>query len=166
MAVWPACIRRGRRAPRGVGRSAQETDGLLGGGEDAARVEEGAAKEVLGRLHRQLRVQQRAVVHRLRQLLERVGLSERLTHRPAELSGGERQRTSVVRSLINQPRLLLCDEPTGNLDSASAESLGDLFLELAKDENVALVVVTHSEELADRFDVTYRLKDGALESNA
>ncbi len=93
------------------------------------------------------------------QLIERVGLSHRLSHRPAELSGGERQRVAVARSLINQPSLLLCDEPTGSLDQATASDVGDLLIELQSDDTI-LVVVTHSLELAARFDRRLELREG------
>ena len=93
-------------------------------------------------------------------LLERVGLSDRLSHRPAELSGGERQRVAVARALINQPSLLLCDEPTGNLDRATAEAVASLLLELHQSEQNILIVVTHSLELAGRFGRRFELEGG------
>ncbi len=93
-------------------------------------------------------------------LLEKVGLSERITHRPAELSGGERQRVAIARALVNQPNLLLCDEPTGNLDQKTAGSVADLFFELHKDEQNILIVVTHSLELANRFERRFELQEG------
>ena len=99
---------------------------------------------------------------RARQLLERVDLAQRLDHRPAELSGGERQRVAVARALINQPKLLLADEPTGNLDRVTAERVGDLLTELPREQAVILIVVTHSETLARRFDRRYDLVDGTL----
>jgi lipoprotein-releasing system ATP-binding protein len=95
-------------------------------------------------------------------LLDRVGLSERKSHRPGELSGGERQRVAVVRALINQPHLLLADEPTGSLDHASAQQLGQLLLELNREEGVTLIVVTHALELARRMGRVLELKDGRL----
>jgi len=101
---------------------------------------------------------------RARQLLDRVGLGGRLGHRPGQLSGGERQRTAVVRALINRPRVLLADEPTGALDRVSADALGGLLVELNRDENVALVVVTHSLDLAGRMGRIVDLCDGALVS--
>jgi lipoprotein-releasing system ATP-binding protein len=100
---------------------------------------------------------------RARQLLTRVGLSERVTHRPAQLSGGERQRVAVCRALINEPEILLADEPTGNLDRATADAIGDLLLELSREQNVLLICVTHSMELAGRFPQHMELRDGRLE---
>ena len=100
---------------------------------------------------------------RAKSLLERVGLAERINHRPAQLSGGERQRASVCRSLINEPLLLLADEPTGNLDRETANSVGSLLLELGKEQNTMLICVTHSGELAERFPRHMRLRDGKLE---
>jgi ABC-type lipoprotein export system ATPase subunit len=98
-------------------------------------------------------------------LLERVGLGERTSHRPGELSGGERQRVAVVRALINRPRLLLADEPTGALDHASAQQLGQLLIELNREEGVALIVVTHAMELARLMQRVVRLHDGKLVPN-
>lgn len=103
-----------------------------------------------------------SVEGRARQLLDRVGLGSRLDHFPGQLSGGERQRTAVVRALINSPLLVLADEPTGALDRASAEVLGDLLVGLNRDEAVTLIVVTHSPELAQRMDRIVELRDGAL----
>ncbi|MEM7350657.1 MAG: ABC transporter ATP-binding protein [Acidobacteriota bacterium] len=96
---------------------------------------------------------------RAHELIERVGLGHRIEHRPAELSGGERQRVAVARALINQPTLLLCDEPTGSLDQANAASIGDLLTELHGDGSI-LVVVTHSLELAERFERRFELREG------
>lgn len=103
---------------------------------------------------------------RARQLLDRVGLKDRVTHRPAQLSGGERQRVAVCRALINEPVLLLADEPTGNLDRATADSVGTVLVELGKEERTLLVCVTHSIELADRFPRRLELTDGKLEEPA
>lgn len=100
---------------------------------------------------------------RARDLLTRVGLAERVTHRPAQLSGGERQRVAVCRALINQPEILLADEPTGNLDRATADAVGDLLLELSREENALLICVTHSTDLARRFPQHMELRDGRLE---
>ena len=99
-----------------------------------------------------------AAQRRARELLERVGLGERADHRRAALSGGECQRVAVARALINAPRLLLCDEPTGNLDRATAESVADLLFALHGEEGNILVVVTHSEELAARCERRIELK--------
>lgn len=95
-------------------------------------------------------------------LLKRAGLAERLSHFPSQLSGGERQRVAVVRALINQPRLLLADEPTGALDRSSAEQVGNLLLDLNREEKVALIVVTHSLDLAKRMSRIEELREGKL----
>ena len=101
-------------------------------------------------------------VQRARELLTRVGLQDRLDHRPAELSGGEKQRAAVARALIRNPSLLLCDEPTGNLDRTAAEAVASLLLELHNAARTMLVVVTHSQPLADRFPVRYVMDGGKL----
>src|SRR5205814_1152573 len=98
-----------------------------------------------------------------RQLLERVGLSGRLDHRPAELSGGERQRVAVARALIHHPMLLLADEPTGNLDRHTAQTVGQLLVNLHREEQSILIVVTHSAELAHLFSRRMEMVDGRLE---
>ena len=97
---------------------------------------------------------------RARLLLDRVGLGHRLDHRPAELSGGERQRVAFARALIQQPELLLCDEPTGSLDPKTARQIADLLFEVHQAEKTTLVVVTHSLELAARFPRRIEIKDG------
>jgi ABC-type lipoprotein export system ATPase subunit len=99
---------------------------------------------------------------RARRLLDRVGLGPRLHHRPGQLSGGERQRAAVVRGLINQPRLLLADEPTGALDRASAEELARLLVELNREERVTLMVATHAVDLAAQMGRRFQLLDGRL----
>lgn len=103
------------------------------------------------------------VEDRARQILDQVGLGERVEHRPAELSGGERQRVAVARALIRRPGLLLCDEPTGNLDASNAERIGDLLLSLRKEFGNTLVVVTHSLDLASRFPIRKTLRHHKLE---
>ena len=101
---------------------------------------------------------------RARLLLDRVGLYQRLNHRPAELSGGERQRVAIARALLKQPRLLLADEPTGNLDRTTARAVADLLLELQQHErSMMMIVVTHSLSLADRLQRRMELDDGQLQ---
>jgi lipoprotein-releasing system ATP-binding protein len=104
----------------------------------------------------------RAAAERARRLLERVGLGERVNYRPGQISGGERQRVAVVRALINQPRLLLADEPTGSLDRAGAEDLASLLVELNRQEGMTLIAVTHSMPIAARMGKVLELRDGKL----
>jgi lipoprotein-releasing system ATP-binding protein len=99
---------------------------------------------------------------RARDMLEQVGLGSRIDHRPGELSGGEKQRAAVARALIRNPVLLLCDEPTGNLDRASADAVASLLLELHARQNAILVVVTHSAALAERFPRRFEMDGGRL----
>jgi lipoprotein-releasing system ATP-binding protein len=99
---------------------------------------------------------------RARELLNRVGLSDRLDHRPTELSGGEKQRVSLARALITKPQLLLCDEPTGNLDHKAAEVVASMLLDLHEQQQTILIVVTHSAELAARLPTRYELIDQQL----
>lgn len=99
-------------------------------------------------------------------LLSRVGLADRIHHRPGELSGGQRQRVAVARALINNPKLLLADEPTGSLDRESAESIGELLVQMNRSESVALIMVTHSIGLALRAERIFELKDGLLKERA
>jgi len=103
-----------------------------------------------------------AAVVRAKELLARVGLSERLEHRPGELSGGERQRVGVARALIRRPKLILADEPTGNLDRTNALAIGRLLVDLQREEQAMLVVVTHSADLAQLLQKRYELDDGVL----
>lgn len=101
---------------------------------------------------------------RATELLKQVGLAERLNHRPAQLSGGEKQRTALARALIMKPQLLLCDEPTGNLDQKSAEVVANLLLETHRNAETILIVVTHSKELAARFPQRFELTNQHLET--
>ncbi|MDX2200391.1 MAG: ABC transporter ATP-binding protein [Phycisphaerae bacterium] len=101
-------------------------------------------------------------ITRANALLDQVGLAARKTHRPAELSGGERQRVAIARALINQPKLLIADEPTGNLDPRTATQIADLLLESQRAAAARLILVTHSIELAGRFARRLRLQDGRL----
>jgi lipoprotein-releasing system ATP-binding protein len=99
---------------------------------------------------------------RARELIDRVGLSERLEHRPSELSGGERQRVALARALVNRPVLLLADEPTGNLDRTTSERITELMLDLQRDEQMMLVVVTHAQRVAEKMSLQLELDDGKL----
>jgi lipoprotein-releasing system ATP-binding protein len=106
----------------------------------------------------------RAARERARDLLDQVGLSARASHRPSALSGGEQQRVAVARALANEPRVVLADEPSGNLDTHTSDQLHDLFFRLRAEHGVALVLATHNRELADRADRVLRVRDGKLES--
>lgn len=106
----------------------------------------------------------RALRVRAMELLERVGLSHRLKHRPKEMSGGEMQRAAIARALINRPRVLLADEPTGNLDSANGNQIMALLRDLNRNSNLTVVMVTHNQDLAHGTDRTVRMTDGKLET--
>jgi lipoprotein-releasing system ATP-binding protein len=99
---------------------------------------------------------------RARQLIEQVGLADRVDHVPGELSGGERQRVAIARALIRTPRLLLCDEPTGNLDRSSADNVASLLMDLHRRQQTILIVVTHSIQLASKFPIRFELSDRQL----
>ncbi|MFZ4522432.1 MAG: ABC transporter ATP-binding protein [Bacteroidales bacterium] len=109
------------------------------------------------------RVARTQAIERAHQLIERVGLKKQVNQRPYQLSVGECQRVAVARALVNQPRLLLADEPTGSLDAENARLLGQLLIELHRDAPLAIVVVTHSMELASLMSITYRLTSGKLQ---
>jgi lipoprotein-releasing system ATP-binding protein len=104
------------------------------------------------------------ILHRAKDLLNRVGLQHRMDHRPHELSGGEKQRVALARALVLDPQVLLCDEPTGNLDHASGEMVASLLLELHEIRKNILVIVTHNLELASRFTRRFQLMEGRLQN--
>lgn len=104
-------------------------------------------------------------IKKARQLLRDVGLEERENHLPSQLSGGERQRVAVARALINDPQIILADEPTGNLDPANARMIGDLLFSMADKYNKTLILVTHDMELASKGDKIYSIKEGTLNEN-
>jgi len=104
-------------------------------------------------------------LHKAAELLEYFGLAERAEHKPEELSGGEQQRVAVARALINQPLLVLADEPTGNLDTTSSAEMHKLFLQLRKDMDITFIIVTHNKELAEICDIRYTMQDGLISNH-
>ncbi len=108
------------------------------------------------------RCDKRAVMEKAESLLAKVGLSKRVSHKPAELSGGERQRVAIARALVNSPKVLFCDEPTGNLDSKNSRAIYDLLFGINKEENLTLAVVTHETAFAANADRCLGIKDGLL----
>jgi len=107
-------------------------------------------------------IKKAAAIERATELLEQVGLGHRLDHTPSQLSGGERQRVAIARALVNKPKLVLADEPTGNLDKTNAQQVFDLFLKLNEENNTSLVVVTHDTNLASQFDRVIKIDDGRV----
>jgi len=105
---------------------------------------------------------ERQIEKRAMELLDYMGLTDRATHKPKELSGGEQQRVAIARSLINHPNIVLADEPTGNLDTYTSETIHELLFQLRKDFNQTFVIVTHNTELADRCDRTLHMADGLI----
>jgi lipoprotein-releasing system ATP-binding protein len=108
---------------------------------------------------------ERKIKHRARELLNMLGLKDRVDHKPSELSGGEQQRTAVARAMINAPDLILADEPSGNLDSKNAEDLHRLFFQLRKETGQTFVIVTHNEHLSEMADRKIELKDGIIKNS-
>ncbi|MEL0073232.1 MAG: ABC transporter ATP-binding protein [Flavobacteriaceae bacterium] len=108
--------------------------------------------------------EKKATEQKALKLLARLGLKERASHKPTELSGGEQQRVAVARALINNPKIIFADEPSGNLDSDNADQLHDLFFELREEQECSFVIVTHNKELAQRADRTINLIDGVIKS--
>ncbi len=102
---------------------------------------------------------------RAKEALEKVGLGDRLNHKPSELSGGQRQRVSIARAIVNTPSIILADEPTGNLDSVSGEKIINLLLDLSKNENITLIIVTHDDRIAAKAERVIHILDGHLQSD-
>ena len=107
-------------------------------------------------------VPKKQALQKAAQLLEDVGIADRMNHLPSQLSGGERQRVAVARSLINDPKLILADEPTGNLDPANAEKISELLFSMVEKYKKTLILVTHDEKIASKGDVVYRIVKGSL----
>jgi lipoprotein-releasing system ATP-binding protein len=155
----------------------QEAVGLDDGGRTALRraaigfvyqfhhlLPEFSAEENVAMPQRAARIPRAAALSRARDLLTALGLGHRLTHRPAELSGGEQQRVAICRALANRPRLLLADEPTGNLDPATAARVFDVLLQAVRGEGAGALIATHNPDLAARMDRIVTLKAGRVEA--
>jgi ABC-type lipoprotein export system ATPase subunit len=109
---------------------------------------------------------ERQMEQRATQLLKRVGLADRLDHQPSQLSGGQQQRVAIARSLVNNPQILLADEPTGNLDSQTSEEILEMFQELNRNEGLTIILVTHDPEVTEHAQRSIHIKDGLIESDA
>jgi lipoprotein-releasing system ATP-binding protein len=108
------------------------------------------------------KVEKAASQEKGKRLLEKVGLSERMNHKPSELSGGEQQRVAIARALVQEPKFLFADEPTGNLDSSNADNIHNLFKSIQNEFNISIIIVTHNEKLAKMADKIYEMKDGEI----
>jgi len=112
------------------------------------------------------KIQYKEIYKKAERLLDEMGLSERMRHRPGELSGGEQQRVAVARALVLEPKVVLADEPTGNLDTATGEELFNIFINLNRDKGITFIIVTHNESLSNRCHRILKMSDGRLIDNA